>query len=108
MTERITKVDVRRTFGALCTVATRVGFETQSWRLEIGNSTYSRPYRLCWWRIDGVAFGGHPLGDVIGMTAREAYNWLCAAIKTLQAVEQLERDREYERDLYEALGDLKT
>ena len=86
MTQRITKENVRGTFESFSTIATRIGFDTTGWTLQEGNA-----YRA--WRLyidsDRHTMGQHPMGDWIGATASEAWNWLSASIHTMMAIEQL-------------------
>lgn len=83
MDSRITKKAVEDTFATFCTASRNVGFDTSTWRLRVGDS-YSA-YRL--YTTPGMS--SHPMGEYIGRTSGEAWRYLSAAIKVLDAVEKL-------------------
>lgn len=100
---RVTVVDVRTMFEALSRVAKQVGFDTAGWSLHEG-SAYEA-YRLCITTRDGERrYTSHPLGDYIGMPAREAYDRLSVMVRTLDAVAKLQRPSQDEPEASQAVG----
>lgn len=93
MTTRYTVNDVRAIFETFCELARSVGFDTEGWELEIGNSSYHRQFRhvQC-----GKSSGpsSTEFRPELGANTREAWTALSNRIDALRAFRDLRGDTE--------------
>lgn len=81
-TMRTTIKNVRARFELLVTLAQQCGVDVTGWSLQ--EASDGQQYRL--FVVRGSGQGQHPMGEYIGSTAREAYDWLGAANAAFGAV----------------------